>query len=65
MQARNSWTGRCGKPKPGTRKEPARSAAVTWGQIADIAYQPGELDEAAELQHKRRKSTNSSATLTG
>ena len=31
----------------------ARSAAVTWGQIADIAYQRGHYDEAAELQRSR------------
>jgi len=28
-------------------------AAISWGQIADIAYQRGNYDEAAELQHKR------------
>ncbi|MGW1490551.1 tetratricopeptide repeat protein, partial [Streptomyces sp. NPDC002402] len=30
-----------------------RSAAVTWGKIADIFQQRGEVDEALELQLKR------------
>ena len=30
-----------------------RSTVITWGKIADIAYQRGDYDEAAELQHKR------------
>jgi tetratricopeptide (TPR) repeat protein len=34
-----------------------RSAAITWGSIADIAYQRGDYDEAAEL-HGRRLEVN-------
>jgi tetratricopeptide (TPR) repeat protein len=30
-----------------------RETAITWGNIADIAYQRGDYDEAAELQGER------------
>jgi tetratricopeptide (TPR) repeat protein len=30
-----------------------RETALTWGKIANIAYQRGDFDEAAELQRKR------------
>jgi tetratricopeptide (TPR) repeat protein len=42
-----------------------QSAAVTWGQIADIAYQRGDYDEAADLQRKRLEAHRQLGDLDG
>jgi len=42
-----------------------REAAITWGRIADIAYQRGDYDEAAELQRKRLEANKQLGDLDG
>ena len=42
-----------------------RSVALTWGQIADIAYQRGDYDEAADLQRKQLEAHQQLGDLDG
>jgi tetratricopeptide (TPR) repeat protein len=42
-----------------------RETAVTWGKIADIAYQRGDYDEAAQLQRKRLEANKQLGDLDG
>lgn len=50
---------------PHQRLGDARSTAVTWGQIADIAYDRGELDEAARLHLMRLRAFEELGDLDG